>query len=149
MATIDKLDISVYSMYAIRITMIEQINNQLRLEEASSIPPQIQLVDIYPKLTELDLLLGIVPLATPWAYFYPPQRYGSIRRNPFSFFRIGPSFGSLEDQAEDEQKLELIETHNPEENSEKQTIRACLKQMSKINEWMAFIIGRVGQFLQG
>lgn len=149
MTTIDKLDISVYSMYAVRITMIEQINSQYRLSEASSIPPQIQLVDIYPKMSELDLLLGVVPLATPWAYFYPPQRFFNLRRNPFSFFRIGPSFGSLEEQAKDEEKLEHIPVKTSEEEHEKNTIKKCLGQMDKINQMISFIIGRVGQFLQG
>lgn len=149
MTTIDKLDISVYSMYAVRITLIEQINAQYRLSEASTIPPQIQLVDIYPKMSEMDLLLGVVPLATPWAYFYPPQDFYNLRRNPFSFFRLGPSFGSLEQQTEDEKKLENIPTHNHAEEAEKNTIKKCLGQMDKINQMISFIIGRVGQFLQG
>lgn len=149
MATIDKLDMSVHSMYALRITMIEQINNQLRLTEASSIPPQISMVDIYPKLSELDLLLGVVPLATPWAFFFPPKLYRTLRRNPFSFFRIGPSFGSLEDQEAEEQKLASIAVNSPEEAHEKQIIQSCLKEMSKINDMLSFIIGRIGQFLQG
>ncbi|MGK5594412.1 MAG: DUF5399 family protein [Parachlamydiaceae bacterium] len=149
MTTIDKLDMSVHSNYALRIMLTEQINSQLRLTEASSIPPQIQMVDIYPKLSELDLLLGIVPLSTPWAFFYPPQKFETIRRNPFSFFRIGPSFGSLEHQAEVEARLDSISTTTQEENAEKQVLAGCLKQMSKINEMLAFIIGRIGQFLQG
>lgn len=149
MATIDKLDMSVHSMYALRITMIEQINNQLRLTEASSIPPQISMVDIYPKLSELDLLLGVVPLATPWAFFFPPKLYQTIRRNPFSFFRIGPSFGSLEEQAAEEERLAAIAVDTPEEANEKQILQGCLKEMTKINDMLSFIIGRIGQFLQG
>ena len=147
--TIDQLDLSVYSNYALRITLIEQINSQLRMTEAASIPPQIQVVDVYPKLTELDLVLGIVPLATPWAYFYPPQRFRDTRRNPFSFFRVGPSFGSLAKQEEDEAALEAIACSSPQEEAEKATIRSCLKQMGKINDMINYIIGRVGQFLQG
>jgi hypothetical protein len=149
MPTIDQLDISVYSNYALRITLIEQINSQMRMTEAASIPPQIQLVNIYPKLTELDLLLGIVPLATPWAYFYPPQRIRDTRRNPFAFFRVGPSFGSLEDQEKDEALLEDIPCETPQDEAEKSRIRDCLKQMSKINDMINYIVGRVGQFLQG
>lgn len=149
MATIDKLDMSVHSMYALRITMIEQINNQLRLTEAASIPPQIQMVDIYPKLSEMDLLLGVVPLATPWAFFYPPKKYFKRRRNTFSFFRVSPSFGSLEEQAEEEERLASMVVDTPEEAGEKQIIQNCLKEMSKINDMLSFIIGRIGQFLQG
>jgi hypothetical protein len=149
MATIDKLDLSVYNLYAIRTRMIEQINQQLRLDQASSIPPQIQVMDIYPKLTELDLLLGVVPLNTPWAYFYPPQRFGRIRRSPFAFHRVAPSFGSLEEQEAGSQLLESIECKTPEEEGEKQAIKKCFKQMEQINRWLGYIIGRVGQFLQG
>lgn len=149
MATIDKLDISVYSNYALRITLIEQINSQLRMTEASSIPPQLSVVEFYPKLTELDLLLGIVPLATPWAYFYPPLKFRDIRRNPFAFYRIAPTFGSLEKDDENEQNLEDIACETPQEEEEKATIRSCLKQMGKINEMINYIVGRVGQFLQG
>ncbi|KAF3362193.1 Uncharacterized protein PHSC3_001259 [Chlamydiales bacterium STE3] len=149
MATIDQLDMSVHSNYALRIMLTEQINSQLRLTEASSIPPQIQMVDIYPKLSELDLLLGIVPLATPWAFFYPPKKFQTIRRNPFSFFRVGPSFGSLEHQAEEEAKLAQIPVNTSEEIAEKQILSGCLKQMNKINDMLSYIIGRMGQFLQG
>lgn len=149
MATIDNLDLSVYSNYALRITLIEEINSQLRMTEAASIPTQVQMVDISPKLTELDLVLGVVPLATPWAYFYPPKRFRDIRRNPFAFFRIGPSFGSLQDQERDEAALEEIACETPQEEAEKATIRACLKKMSWINDMINYIVGRVGQFLQG
>lgn len=149
MATIDRLDLSVYSNYALRITLIEEINGQLRMNEASSIPAQLQMVDIFPKMTELDLLLGVVPLATPWAFFYPPERYKDIRRNPFAFFRVGPSFGSLENQEKDEALLEEILTNSSADEEEKAVIRSCLKQMGKINDMINYIVGRVGQFLQG
>lgn len=149
MATIDQLDLSVYSNYALRITLIEQINSQLRLSEASSIPPQLSVVDIYPKLTELDLVLGVIPLATPWAYFYPPQHFRDLRRNPFAFFRIAPTFGSLDKQDEEEAEVEAIEVDNPEDVKNKAAIKGCLKQMRKINEMINYIVGRVGQFLQG
>ena len=105
MATIDQLDLSVYNLYAIRTKLLEQVNAQLRLDEASSIPPQTLVIDIYPKLTELDILLGIVPLNTPWAYFFPPQHFNSLRRSPFAFHRVAPSLGSYKEQEEDEQNL--------------------------------------------
>ena len=75
MATIDQLDISVYNAYAIRTRTIEQINAQLRLDQASTYPPEIQLVDLYPKLSELDLLLGVVPMATPGRFFSLPKPF--------------------------------------------------------------------------
>jgi Family of unknown function (DUF5399) len=149
MATIDKLDLSVYNLYAIRTRMIEQINEQFQLDKASSIPPQTVMVDFFPKLTEIDLLLGITPTFTPWAYFYPPRDYRFMRRSPFAFYRIVPSLGSLKDQEEEESKFAAIETNSPEEEEEKAIISNCFAQIDKINGWLSFIVGRVGQFLQG
>ena len=149
MATIDKLDISVYNLYAIRTKMIEQINQQYHLEDASSIPPQTSILNIYPKMSEIDLLLGIVPLNAPWAYFYPPKRFRFLRRSPFAFYRVAPSLGSLENQDEMSQALESIECTTPEEEAEKAAISGCFSQIDKINNWLSFIVGRIGQFLQG
>jgi Family of unknown function (DUF5399) len=149
MATIDKLDISVYNLYAIRTKMIEQINTQYRLDQASTIPGQVSIVDAFPKLTELDLLLGIVPLATPWAYFYPPKAMRFARRSSFAFFRVAPTLGSLKDQEEDFQTLTGVECNTPEEQKEKEAISGCFSQLDQINGWLGFIMGRVGQFLQG
>jgi hypothetical protein len=151
MTTIDKLDLSVYNLYALRTKMIEQINQQLQLDQASSIPPQtqVQVADIYPKLTEIDILLGIVPLHTPWAYFYPPQKFRFIRRSPFAFSRVAPSLGTPEEQEAGERLIDNIECRTPEEEKERQAIKGCFKQIGQINRWMGYIVGRVGQFLQG
>jgi len=149
MATIDRLDLSVYNLYAMRTKMIEQINQQMQLDQAATIPPQTFIVGYAPKLTELDILLGIVPMFTPWAYFYPPKRLRDLRRSPFSFFRVAPSLGSLADQEDSEKLLDSVECSSSEEEVEKAAIKGCFKQMEQINRWMGYIIGRVGQFLQG
>lgn len=149
MATIDQLDLSIYNLYAMRTQMIEQINQQLRLDQASTIPPQTAMMDIQPKLSELDLLLGIVPLNTPWAFFFPPKKFGLIRRSPFSFFRVAPSVGSLQEQEATAAYLESLPCSTAEEEKEKAAIRGCFKQMEQINRWLGHIVGRVGQFLQG
>ncbi|MBA2368830.1 MAG: DUF5399 domain-containing protein [Candidatus Protochlamydia sp.] len=149
MTTIDKLDIGIYIQYARRTQMIEQINQQYHLDDASTIPPQILMVDIYPKLTEMDLLLGIVPVQTPWAYFFPPPLFRFQRRSPFGFFRVAPSLGSFEEEDEDERQLDNVVCETEEEEKEKKTIKACFQQIDKINNWLSFIVGRVGQFLQG
>lgn len=149
MTTIDKLDIGIYIQYARRTQLIEQINRQYRLEEAASIPPQLQLVDLYPKLSELELLLGVVPVQAPWAYFFPPPRFKFQRRSPFGFFRVAPSLGSFDKEDEDEEKLDETACETEEEEKEKKAIKACFAQIDKINNWLSFIVGRVGQFLQG
>jgi len=148
-STIDQLDLSVYNLYAIRTKMLEQIDQQLSFKSAASIPPQTQLVDIYPRMTELDILLGIVPLHAPWAYFYPPRKLRDLRRSPFAFYRIIPTLGSDQEQEESESALAAIICETPEEEQEKVAIKNCFKQINKINDWLGFIIGRIGQFLQG
>lgn len=149
MTTIDKLDISVYNLYALRTRMIEQINQQYHLDEASTIPAQTQVITTHAQLTEIDILLGVVPLLTPWAYFFPPQRFRSIRRSPFSFSKVAPSMGSPDEQAKALAAVQDTPCSNPDEENEKKAIIACFKQMDKINNWLSFIVGRVGQFLQG
>jgi len=148
MPTIDDLDANVYNMYAVRTKMIEQINQEYRLSEASTIPPQIQVVDIYPKLTELDILLGITPMYMPWAYFFPPKKFHSLRRSPFAFSRVLPSLKDKDDE-DTEEELEEYECQSKEEQKEKEILQRCLKEIGKINDWMGFIIGRIGQMLQG
>ncbi len=149
MATIDQLDISIYNLYAVRTRMLEQINKDLRLGEAASIPPQTTLVDTYPKPTELDILLGVAPVVTPWAYFYPPKRFRFIRRSPFAFFRVVPSLGTLEEHSKHENAVASVETRSADEDEEKKAILNALGQIDKINNWISFIVGRIGQFLQG
>jgi len=149
MATIDNLDLSIYNLYALRTRMIEQTNQQFRLDQAGSIPPQIMVMDTIPKPSEIDLLLGVIPIMTPWAYFFPPLAFRKKRRSPFGFARILPSLGDQEDQEKSEQALAATECHSPDEEKEKQTLTACFEQISKINRWLSHIVGRVGQLLQG
>jgi hypothetical protein len=42
-----------------------------------------------------------------------------------------------------------VECKTPEETREKEAIASCFAQITKINQWLGFIVGRVGQFLQG
>ncbi len=149
MATIDKLDISVYNMYAVRTLMIEQINQQLHLEEAASIPPQTLIMDTSVRLTELDILLGVTPLLTPWAYFFPPRQFRIRRRPSFSFSRVAPSILSTDEGSDNYQALFATPCHTKEEKQEQEALLNCFKEISKLNSWLGFIIGRVGQFLQG
>jgi hypothetical protein len=150
LATVDNLDINVYNLYAVRTKMVEEINQQLRLDQAASIPPQTQVINYFPSLSELDILLGTVPLATPWAYFLlPPKKFTESRRTPFSFARVAPTLGSLDDRERIMERVESVEVHSKEEKEEKEKILACLKEIDKVNSWLKYIVGRIGQFLQG
>ena len=149
MTTIDKLDIGIYVQYARRTNMIEQITQQYHLDEASSIPPQIQMLDFYPKSSEMDRLLGIGIIQNPWAFFFPPPKFRYQRRSPFGFFRVAPSLGSFEEEEENERELDEVICETEEEEKERQVLKNCFEQIKKINNWISFIVGRVGQFLQG
>lgn len=149
MTTIDKLDISVYNLYAVRTRLLEQINQQLHLEEAATIPPQTHVLTTQIQLSELDLLLGVVPMHTPWAYFFPPKRFRTVRRSPFSFSRIAPSLKDTGEQGDAFAALVAIPCETPEEEEEKGVILTCFKEINKLNNWLGFIVGRIGQFLQG
>ncbi|MDP1880242.1 MAG: DUF5399 family protein [Parachlamydiaceae bacterium] len=148
MTTIDKLDIGIYVQYAKRTQLVEQINQQYHLDEASSIPAQLNIVSISPRLSELETLLG-VPSVSPWAFFSPPPRYKNQRRSPFGFFRVAPSMGSFEEEEESEKHLDEFKCDSEEEEKEKATIKACFAQIKSINQLLSFIVGRMGQFLQG
>lgn len=148
MTTIDQLDMSVYNLYAIRTRMIEQINTEYRLDQASSIPPQTSVIDLYPRMTELDILLGVVRTMAPFAFYYPPPRLRRLRRSPFSY-RVAPSLGTYDEQ---DQALALLESLDPDDEAEvneKAALRKLFRQLEQINEWLSFIHGRIGQFLQG
>jgi len=161
--TIDKFDVGIYIQYARRTQLIEQVRQQYHVAEAGQVPATALMVDLYPKLKELDILMGTISVGAPWAYFYAPYHFIELRRNPFSFHRIVPSFerkgkrkdqGKKDDQDEleeqsQEQVLDAIECVTDEEIREKSIIQACLKQIEEINSLLRYIGSRIGQFLQG
>lgn len=147
--TIDKFDLAIYIQYARRTELIEQVRQQYHLQEAATIPAQALIIDLYPKLTELDLLMGVVTVHAPWAYFFPPKKFPSQRRSPFAFHRVVPIFGTADEQKDEEEKLEQIQCQTPEEEKEKGAIKGCMKQIRDLNDLLRFIGGRIGQFLQG
>ncbi len=154
--TIDRLDIGVYIQYARRTQLIEQVRQQYHLKEATSVPAQALIVDLYPKLTELDLLLGTSTLTQPWAYFYAPQSYTYQRRSPFLFHKVFPALDEQREgedgekkQKKDEEILEEIPCYTKEDEKEKGILRTCFKQIEELNSMLRYIGGRIGQFLQG
>lgn len=149
MATIDNLDVSIYNLYAVRAKLIEDINFEFHFEDASYIPPQTTLIDLYPKLTELDILLGIAPRGGSWAFFYPPKNISHMRKSPFTPSRIMPSLGEEEDCKKTLENLRNKHCRDGEEEREKEVLLNCIHQVGRLNEWLGFIVGRIGQFLQG
>ena len=110
--TIDKFDIGIYIQYARRTQLMEQVLSQYHMREATGVPAQALIVDLYPKLAELDLLLGVATYSTTWAYFYAPKSYTEQRRSPFAFHRIIPILGERhtdEDGKESEKGEDILE----------------------------------------
>ena len=149
MATIDKLDFSVYIQYAKRTEMIEEVNKQYRFHEAFTIPAQIQVMDISPRGLEVDILLGAARCYAPWAFFWPPKKFFAQRRPSFSSYRVVPSLGTLEKQAADYAKICNYPCSSSRQEAEKGAIISCLEVVDKLNEWVGHVIGRIAQFLQG
>lgn len=149
MATIDKLDIAIHMQYARRVEFVEAVHGQYHLQEADSIPAQTMVVDIYPRLSEMDLLLGVPRTWAPWAFFFAPKRFFRQRRHSFARHRVAPALGSLDKSEEDLDLINSVEVTTPQQQEEKTLIQTALKQINEINDMIGFVVGRMGQFLQG
>jgi hypothetical protein len=147
--TIDRLDIGIYIQYARRMQLLEQVQEQFHLREATSVPAQALIVDLYPKLSELDLLLGVGTTLAPWAYFFPPKDFSFQRRSSFAFHRVLPILGDEDSEEEQDKRLSQEVCDSDEEEEERGAIRRCLKKIRELNTLLRFIGGRIGQFLQG
>lgn len=151
MATIDKLDIGIYMQYARRSEMVEKINQQYHLYEAGSIPPQITLFDLSPRLSEFDMLLGVVSVLTPWAYFFPPKNFTERRKSPFTFASVLPELLSGPNGSHNVEaiiaKIQSVPCKTPEERAEQTALISFLKQGGKINEWLTHVIKQIGRFI--
>ena len=148
-STIDNFSMEVNFQYARRTELLEQVRQQYHLQEASTVPAQALIIDLYPKLTELDLLLGVAALHAPWAHFYPPKKFPTQRRSPFTFHRLIPSFGSSEQERKYEEQLDTVECKTPEQQQQKTTMKSFFTKLSELNGLLRYIRSRIGQFLQG
>lgn len=150
MPTIDNYDVNVYYQYAARTQTLEAIQEEFGLGEADRVPYHTTVVDTLPKRSEMELLLGVVGRTyTPWALFVAPKKYRRQRRSPFTHARIAPSLGSEDAQEAALANLAGIQCSSEEEEEEKAAIIRCFTQLSKLNRMLDFVIGRIGQFLQG
>lgn len=149
MTTIDNFDIKIHMEYARRTEFVESIKREFpSIDRAESIPAQLQVVDFRPRPSEVDLLLGVARVLTPWAVFLPPRKFIGRRRSPFTVARVVPTLGSQQDQ--DALEAEILNTvcDSPEQEREKYMLLACFQQITKINDWLGHIVSRIGQFLQ-
>lgn len=149
MTTIYDFDLAVHIQYARRIQFNESEMEVYGVRSVDAIPSQVQVVDVYPRQSELDLLLGVVPRHAPYAYFYPPQGFDTLRKAPFAFSQVAPSLGSAEKQVSDMQRVAGFKCSTNEEKLEKGALTQCGETLGNINDDVGFVVGRVGQFLQG
>ncbi len=147
--TIDKLDISVHSSYALRQMLVEGVDAEWRLNQAQAVQSQVQMVTNIPTPEQLSLIFPTDIYPSVWAYFYAPKYYYSQRRSPFSFSRFLPTLGSSEDQEKLYDDIAETACSSPEEEKEKAILLRCFNQIDKINSMLSYIVGRLGQFLQG
>jgi hypothetical protein len=141
----DLLD--VHDLYARRIQLIESYYKQYPVSQAERIPAHTAVDNVRPQLTNIDILLGVSTNPPPWALMRPPE-YDP--RQPYvSFYRIAPALGTIEQQANATERLQSVECVTAQDTEDKNTILGGLAAINKINDWKGYIIGRVGQFLQG
>lgn len=141
----DLLD--VHELYAQRIQLIQKYYEQYPVNLADKVQSHTQVDNVRPQLTNIDILLGVSTNPPPWALMRPPT-YDP--RQPFlSFSRVAPSLGTLEKQASDTERLQAVPCLTPKDALEKSIILGGLAIINKINDMKGYIIGRVGQFLQG
>lgn len=169
MTTIDNIDIQYYFQYARRVQTVEETTRTFQLDQARSIPPQTQIVDLHPKLHEIESLFGFRRSTQPWARFVHPENFTEQRRSTFAFDRICPSLGSQEQQKtyferlktfslrdQDSEEGEKEGERDPQKKKgliklkkEKQILLRCFDQIDQINKMINFVVSRVGQFLRG
>jgi hypothetical protein len=149
MATIDRLDIAVNFQYARRIEFVEAIQKELHLERSTAVSDQALVVDLFPKRSEVELLLGLTQTRAPWAYFYAPPSFQTQRQSTFAFFRIAPTMGSLAKQEADAKKVATTQVHSKEEVEEQGVLGQFFSSVNDINEMIGFVTGRIGEFLKG
>lgn len=149
MATIDRLDIAVNYQYARRIEFVEAIQKELHLDRSTAVSDQALVVDLFPKRSEVELLLGLTQTKAPWAYFYAPPGFQAQRQSTFAFFRIAPTMGSLSKQEADAQKVATTAVNSKEEADEQSVLGQFFSSVNDINQMIGFVTGRIGEFLKG
>lgn len=149
MATIDNLDISVSTAYAMRIVLLEEVNQRLRLKEADRVTGDVTVVAHAPIYTELELAMGLTSRPKPYASFIQPETFFSARRDSFTSFSVCPSIGTIEDQKNCINTIESATCVTTQDKAEQATLGNLMGQMATINGWLQGIWGRVGQYLKG
>lgn len=145
--TTSDIPLGWHDLYARRIQLIESYYNQYPVSQAERVPAHTAVDNVRPQLTNIDLLLGVSTNPPPWALMRAPD-YDP--RQPYvSFYRIAPALGTIEQQANATERLQAIECVTAQDTLDKNTILGGLAAINKINDWKGYIIGRVGQFLQG
>jgi hypothetical protein len=149
MATIDNLDISASYAYAVRIALLEEVNQRLRLKEAGRVTNDVTIVAHDPMYSEFELALGLTSRPRPYASFVQPDSFTAARRDSFTSYSVCPSFGTLEDHKNYISAIESATCQTTQDQAEQATLGNLMGQMATINGWLQHIWNRVGQYLKG
>jgi hypothetical protein len=146
MPTIDKLpDYEISTSYALRILLLEEVKRKADETRVAD----LTIVSYKPTYTDLETVMGVVQGPQAYASFHAPEDFYDMRRNPFTTFSVGPSFGSVEKRNAYENLIESTACPTAQDAAEKNTLLSCWGVVKKLDDMVSFISGRKGQFLQG
>lgn len=150
--TIDQIRNESHRDYANLKILAEQVSKEFPASAVTSLSGQVRIDTVTPQPTELDLLLGVVAVLTPWAMFLTPDSlYGKKRRMrvPFGVSRILPSLGSHEycELLQQTVLAHLCTMH--EEEREKSALDNFFAMLQKLDTWQNDIFNRIHQFMHG
>lgn len=158
MATIDKLDPSIHTTYALLTKNKEEMGRQYPIAVEASVASQTQIIDFQPKLSALESLLGSTASQqeSPFAHFVPPKGYYVQTSHMFSYeiipdmknFIVEPQEPIACDAAscEIEKSDSLCDTYQPFYSY---ILKNTARALQKLNQNLNFVRCRMAQFLQG
>lgn len=148
MATIDKLGIGIHEHYVRQKSLQEQFETQYHVREAAGIHGQIRVISVSPQSSATDLLLGARSVGSRWATFPELEGYYTRNYSPFVFSTVAPGL-RLATEEGIEQRFRTIVCTTPQEQAEKEILHDVAKCIGELREMQEFIVGQLGQFLQG
>lgn len=143
--TQDNLPLRVSQEYAYRILILEETK---RKADESRVADVI-VVSTEPIYSDLDMTMGIVDRPKSYASFVPPDHFFDLRRNPFTPYSVGPSFGSMEQRAAYERAIASTTCATTQDQSEKSILLSGMQTLNKLGSWVRDVSNNMCRFLQG
>lgn len=143
--TQDNLPLRVSQEYAYRIHLVEELQ---RKSDESRVA-DVLVVSTEPMYPEIETAMGITARPQPYASFSAPNNFFDLRRNPFTTYSVGPSFGSLRERAECERTIATTQCNTAEDEAGKAILLSCVQMVDKINNMISNVSNNMLRFLQG